>query len=168
MKTSRFTRTALFLVVTASLLALPAPRATAQTVEDEVAVIRSVVKADREMAVADAMMLTGAEGTAFWPLYRDYRVEMNKLGDGVVKLVLEYADAYPVIAEDRAERMLKDLLALEQDLVSVRARHVKKIAKVLPKSKALRFAQVESRLDLALRLQIATAFPLGPAVGSKP
>jgi len=45
---------------------------------------------------------------------------------------------------------------------NVRAKHVKKLAKVLAKSKVLRFAQVESRLDLALRLQMASAVPLVP------
>ena len=108
------------------------------------------------------MQLTEAEGNAFWPLYRDYRAEMEKLGDGIVKLVLEYADAYPNVPEDRAEKLLKDYLALEKDLVSVRAKHLNKMAKVLPKSKVLRFAQLENRLDLAMRLQMASAVPLVP------
>jgi translation elongation factor P/translation initiation factor 5A len=39
------------------------------------------------------------------------------------------------------------------------------MAAVLPKSKVLRFAQVENRLDLAMRLQIASAVPLTPIEG---
>ena len=120
------------------------------------------------MVVAEAMQLTEAESAAFWPLYREYRAEMDKLGDGIVKLVLEYADAYPNVPEDRAEKLLKDYFALEKDLVNVRAKYLKKIAKVLPASKVLRFAQLENRLDLVLRLQMASAVPLVPADKAKP
>ena len=160
MNTKLFIRTTLPLAVAASLLALPAQPATAQTATDEIEALRGLLKADRKVVIAEAMQLTDAESAAFWPLYRDYRTEMDKLGDGIVKLVLEYADAYPNVPEDRAGKLLKDYLALEKDLVSVRAKHLKKVAKVLRKSKVLRFAQVENRLDLALRLQMAGALPL--------
>jgi hypothetical protein len=167
MNTIHFTRTALLLAVAASLLALPAQPTTAQTVTDEIEVLRGVLKADRKVVIAEAMQLTEAESAAFWPLYREYRAEMDKLGDGIVKLVLEYADAYPNVPEDRAEKLLKDYLALEKGLVNVRAKYLKKVAKVLPKSKVLRLAQLENRLDLALRLQMAGAVPLVPADQSK-
>ena len=167
MNTTPFTRTALLLAVAASLLALPAQPATAQTVTDEIEVLRGVLKADRKVVIAEALQLTEAESTDFWPLYRNYRAEMDKLGDGIVKLVLEYADAYPNVPEDRAAKLLKNYLALEKDLVSVRAKHLKKIAKVLPASKVLRFAQLENRLDLVLRLQMASAVPLVPGDQSK-
>src|SRR5512140_1745313 len=157
-----FTRAALLLGVAASLLALPVQRTTAQTVTDQIEVLRSLLKTDRKVLVAEAMQLTEPEGNAFWPLYRDYRAEMEKLGDGIVKLVLEYADAYPNVSEDHAAKLLKDYLALEKDLTSVRAKHLNKMIRVLPKSKVLRFAQVENRLDLAMRLQMASAVPLTP------
>ena len=167
MNTKLFTRTALFVAVAASLLALPAQRTTAQTVTDNIEALRGFLKADRKVVVAEAMQLTDAESAVFWPRYREYRAEMDKLGDGIVKLVLEYADAYPNVPEVRAQKLLKDYLALEKDLVNVRAKHLKKIAKGLPASKVLRFAQLENRLDLALRLQMASAVPLVPARQSK-
>lgn len=167
MNTKLFTRTALFLAVAASLLALPAQPATAQTTTDEIEALRGLLKADRKVVVAEAMQLTEAESAAFWPLYREYRAEMDKLGDGLVKLVLEYADAYPNVPEDRAAKLLKNYLALEKGRVNTRAKYLKKMAKVLPASKVLRFAQLENRLDLVLRLQMASAIPLVPADQSK-
>lgn len=160
-----FARTSLLLTILASLSALPLQIATAQDITDEIEVLRRALKADRKTVVAEAMQLTETEGAAFWPLYDEYRAEMEKLGDGIVKLVLEYADAYPNVAEDRAAILLDEYLALEKDLPSVRAKHLNKISKELPKSKVLRFAQVESRLDLALRLQMASVLPLTPVEG---
>jgi hypothetical protein len=143
--TTLLNRTTLLLAVAASLLALPAQPAAAQTVAEQIESARGSVKADRKTAIAEAMQLTEAEGNAFWPLYQDYRAEMDKLGDGIVKLVMEYADAYPNVPEDRAGKLLKDYLALEKDLVSTRTKHMNKIAKLLPKSKVLRFTHPSRR-----------------------
>jgi hypothetical protein len=99
----------------------------------------------------------------FWPLYHKYRAEMDKLGDCLVKLVLEYADVYPNMPEDRAKRVLKDYTSLEEKLASTRASWFKRAAKSIPAAKALRWAQLESRMDLGLRLQLAGIIPLVPA-----
>ena len=154
---------AVVLTVTASLLALAAPRAAAQNVLDEIEVARSTLKADRKIIIAEGLQLTEAESAAFWPLYRQYRAEMDKCADGIVELVLEYADLYPNVPEDRAKKLLKDYTALEQKYASQRAWYLKKFTKVLPAVKAMRFAQLENRLDLAVRLRLASVIPLVPA-----
>lgn len=161
------TRTTLLVAAAAGLLLFPAQPAAAQpatapSVTREIEALRSVLQADRKVVIAESMLFTDTESAAFWPLYRAYRADMDKLGDAVVKLTLEYADAYPNVPEDRAQKLLKDYLALEKDMVSTRAKHLKKLAKALPTAKVLRFAQVENRLDLVLRLQMASAVPLVP------
>lgn len=60
---------------------LARPTSTAQTITDEIEVVRGVLKADRKVVVAEAMQLTEAESAAFWPPYRGYRTEMDKLGE---------------------------------------------------------------------------------------
>ena len=152
----------ILLLVTIGLLSVPFQPALGQNVEDKIEVARSVLKADRQAVVASALQLTEKESQAFWPLYRQYRADMDKVGDGLMKLVQEYAKAYPDVPEDRAKQMLKDLGDLEGKLAATRASHLKKIGKVLPAAKTLRFAQVESRLDLAVRLELASAIPLVP------
>jgi hypothetical protein len=162
MNTSLSLRLSLF-VLTAGLVGVPFPAAIGQTAQDEMEVVRSVIKADRHAVVSDSLHLTDAESEKFWPLYHQYRVEMDKAGDGLVKLVLEYAKYYPDVPEDRARKMLKDLSDLEKKHASTRASYLKRIGKVLPATKTLRFAQVESRLDLAVRLELAANIPLMPA-----
>ena len=125
--------------------------------------MRSLYQVDRQLFLADTLKLTEKEDAAFLPLYQSYRADIEKLGDGLVKLVLEYADAYPNVSEDRARKMLKQYLALEQKLAGKRAWYFKRAAKVLPAAKALRWAQLENRMDLGLRLQLAGTLPLVPA-----
>lgn len=149
-------------VLVATVLVATVDHTMAQTVVDAAEVARSTVKADRKVVLAENLRLTETEGRAFWPLYRDYRFEIEKANDDVVKLVLEYADLYPSVPEDRAKAMLAKYMALEKRLVDIRAKHLKKIGKVLPATKTMRFAQLENRLDLAVRLSLAASIPLAP------
>jgi hypothetical protein len=165
MKHSIAFRTAGLLVALAATALWPAWLAQADDVTDAIAAARSTYTVDRKVFLAEHLQLTETENTAFWPLYNQFRAEQEKVGDGLVKLVLEYADAYPNVPEERARQLLKDYTALEAKLASTRAHYLKKFAKLLPAAKTLRFAQLENRLDLALRLQLASAIPLAPIEG---
>jgi hypothetical protein len=167
MKTTRPGR----IVATALLCTLFVISARAQApdnVTDTIELIRSAYHTEREEILTETLQLTESEGEDFWPLYRAYRTDAEQVGDGLVKLVLEYADLYPNVPEDRARQMLKDMLALEKQMVDKRTSFFKKAGKALPASKVLRLAQLEQRLDLALRLQLAGAVPLVPDSAPEP
>ena len=150
------------LVVFVAALVMSVSAGAAENLTDAIEIVRSTYQADRQAFLAETLQLTESESTAFWPLYRSYRAEMDKLGDGLVKLVLEYADVYPNVPEKRAQAMLKEYLALEQKLASKRAWYLKRAGRLLPTAKVLRWAQLENRMDLGLRLQLASVVPLVP------
>ena len=152
------------ILLTASL-AMLASKGNAQTADDQLQVARTTLKADRKATVAGAMQFTEQEGKAFWPLYEQYRAEMDKSGDALLKLIKDYAQLYPNVPDDRAKAMLKELGGLEKKLVETRNSHLQKIEKVISPAKTLRFAQVETRLDLVLRLGMAAEIPLVPVEG---
>ena len=156
------------LIAVVAALVMSASAGAAENLTDAIEIVRATYRADRQAFLAETLQLTESESTAFWPLYRSYRADLDKLGDGLVKLVLEYADVYPNVPEKRAQAMLKEYSALEQKLASKRAWYLKRAGKVLPAAKALRWAQLENRMDLVLRLQLASAVPLVPAIQSKP
>src|ERR1041384_440543 len=114
------------LTATAGVLALTAPRVAAQNFTDQIEVARSTLKSDRKVVIAEGMQLTDAESQAFWPIYHEYRAEMEKIADGMVKLVLEYGDIYPNVPEDRARQMLNELTGLEKKLADRRAWYMKR------------------------------------------
>lgn len=164
---TRFTRTASLIALTCGMMAASIGQAIAQTDQDLIEVARSVVQANREAVVASTMQLTEDEGRDFWPLYHEYRFEMDKINDDLMALVLKYAKVYPNVSEDRAKEWLKEYTGLQQKQVDRRTAYFKKFSKILPAAKALRFAQVETRLDLLAQLQLAAQVPLVPAGGDK-
>jgi hypothetical protein len=130
--------------------------------------VRSIYQSDRQAVVARSLGLTESESAAFWPLYRSYRADMDKIGDDLVNLVLEYADQYPNVSENSARRLLKRYTSLEKKLVAKRSWYLKRAGRFLPPTKVLRWAQLENRMDLALRLQLAGSVPLAPAQKGNP
>jgi hypothetical protein len=166
MKSNPVMKTNLLALLTAVVISASAGAAENST--DALELVRAAYQADRQAFLAETLQLTESESAAFWPLYRSYRADMDKIGDGLVKLVLEYADVYPDVPEKRAQAMLKEYSALEQKLASKRAWYLKRAGKLLSAAKALRWAQLENRMDLVLRLQMADAVPLVPAAQSKP
>jgi len=154
---SRF-KTLLF--ASLAMICLPARADTDTNLTAAIELVRATYHTDRQTFIATKLELTEKEAAKFWPLYRSYRTEMDRLGDELVKLVLEYADSFPDVPEDRAAKLLKKYLKLEDRFVAARARYVKRAGKFLPASKAMRWAQLENRMDLALRLQLAGRIPL--------
>jgi hypothetical protein len=157
----------MFIAALAALLASFRAEA-ADNLVDTIELLRTTYKVDRQAVVAENLQLTESESPGFWPLYRSYRADMEKLGDSLLKLVLEYADVYPNVPEERARQLLKEYLAAEEKFVNKRAWYFKRAARSLPAAKALRWVQLENRMDLVLRLQLAGSVPLVPAAPTKP
>jgi hypothetical protein len=149
----------------AGLVCLPAHQATAQSDEAAIKSARGLLRADRKATVAQTLQLTEKEAGKFWPLYAEYRAELDNVGDQLMRLVKVYAEHYPDIPEDRAKELLNGLVVLEKKKTGIRATYLKKFGKFLPAEKNLRFAQIENRLDLALRLKLAALIPLTPIEG---
>ena len=110
---------ALLALLTAALL--PVQSRAQDPIVDAIEVVRSVYQADRQAFVMDALQLNADETAAFMPLYEAYRRDIDNLGDDLVKLVLEYADYYPDVPADRAQRLLKQYTAIEKKLAGKQA-----------------------------------------------
>lgn len=152
----------------AFLLLIPTLDAASPSVEEQLKAARSALEMDRHEVVAEALPLTDAEAERFWPVYHEYRAAMEKHGRDLIARVVEYGELYPNVPDDRAKRMLRDLGRLERERVDTRISYLRKIGRVLSPSKTLRFAQVESRMDLALRMEMAASLPLVPVDGPLP
>jgi len=155
------------IVSLSGVLIAPLQNASAQSDQDLIEVARSVVNADRKALVVAAMELTDSESKTFWPLYHEYRSAMDKISDERMELVLNYAKLYPNVREEQAKEMLNTYTSLEQRQVEQRNVYLKKFGNVLPAAKALRFAQVETRLDLLVHLNLAARIPLTPISQAK-
>ena len=116
-------RTAASFAVICSLaiLAMPQP-ARAQRVDQWTAIqqLQADLKADRQAVVAANLPLTEEEAKTFWPAYKEYRADVEKLGDRMVKLIAAYAADFETMTDAKADTFFNDLLAIDRDRLAVR------------------------------------------------
>ncbi len=122
--------------------------------------LRSDVRAQKVSIITQVMDFTEAEDTAFWPIYREYDVEMSKLGDERVALIAEYAKEYEKLTDALADKLATKALDLEARRQAVKAKCFERVKTALSPRKALRFLQVEHQLLLLIDLQISASLPV--------
>ena len=122
--------------------------------------LRSDIRTQKVAIITQVMGFTPEEDAKFWPLYREYDLEIGRLGDERVALIAEYARNYTTmtdaVATDLGERAVK----LEAQRQAAKAACYEKVRQVLAPRTALRFLQVEHQLLLLIDLQISSALPI--------
>lgn len=122
--------------------------------------LRSDVRAQKVAIITEVMHFTEAEDSAFWPIYREYDLEMAKLGDERVALIAEYASNYSNLTDAIAEKLASKALDLEARRQALKSKYFDRFKTALSPRTALRFLQVEHQLLLLIDLQISAALPI--------
>ena len=149
--------TAAALVAAATLVA---PAVQAQTVHDEIALSRAQIQADRQTIVFATLGLTEAESKVFWPLYRDYRADVEKQVDRLWDMFVKYGAKWDTLSDPEATALLDQWFSIEKDLAATKQQWAKKMAKQLPPVSVARFFQIDNKLDTIIRLEAAGEIPL--------
>jgi hypothetical protein len=126
---------------------------------DEQVLIKQI-QSDRRAVFADNMGLTEAESASFWPIYDEYDARRQKYEERYVAMVNDFAEKYDSLTDAQAEKILAERMDIERKQLELKEEFTKKIAKVLPGKKALRFAQIESRITNLLRRNLYSVIPL--------
>ena len=128
--------------------------------------LRSDLRTQKVAIITEVMGFTEGEDTAFWPIYREYDLEMAKLGDERVALIAEYAKNYEKVNDELADRLASKALELEARRQELKGQVYQKVKKALSPLTAARFLQVEHQLLLLIDLQIASSLPIAPPAGA--
>jgi len=144
-----------------ALLSVAAPfAAQAQSTYDDTQQLIAQIQADKRAVVLKAMALDDAQLTAFTPIYDAYQADRKKLMQRGVDLINAYSSNYDSMTDDAAKGLLKDWFTLQEDEHALVKGTAKKMDKVLPTAKVLRFVQVENKLNTLLRLPGIQGIPL--------
>lgn len=152
-------KSALFALAAAAAFGAATP-ALAQSTYDENQVLLSQIQTDRQAVVLKSMALDDAQVRAFSPVYDAYQADRRKLMDRGVELLNAYASNYESMTDDAAKSLMKDWFKLQADEDALMQKYAKKMQKVLPAAKVLRFVQVENKLNTLLRLPALRGIPL--------
>jgi hypothetical protein len=145
--------------------AQPAPGASApqesdQDLTSDIELTRASIQLRRQAIVSAVMDLTPKEAETFWPLYREYRLEMGKVADRVSTLLVQYVEHYDTLTDDQASNIMNEYLSVEKAKTNVKSKYVSRFQKILPARKVMRFFQADHKLDAVISAQLASIVPL--------
>ena len=122
--------------------------------------LRADVRAEKVAILTELMQFTEAEDKAFWPIYREYDVELSKVNDERVGLIDEYAKNYTQVTDALADKLALKALELETRRTGVKQKYYERMKSALSAKTAARFLQVENQLLMVIDLQIAASLPI--------
>jgi hypothetical protein len=131
-----------------------------QGVKTDEQIILKQVQTDKRAVYAQNLQLTDSESRAFWPIYDEYEGKAKKLDDQFLDLVNTFAEKYGSMTDADAKAMLKTKMQLEKERMQLKQAYTAKVAKALPPVKALRYAQVETRIETMIRRDVYSLIPL--------
>lgn len=126
---------------------------------DEQILLKQVMT-DRKTVYANNLKLTEAESATFWPIYDDYEAKVKKINDRFLANLNRFVENYDTLSESDAAEVLAEKMAIEKERDALKQEYTQKVAKVLPPTKALRYAQIETRLDNMIRRDVYSLIPL--------
>jgi hypothetical protein len=136
------------------------PEETKPDVTNDIELTRAIIQVKHQAIVTRAMDLKEEEAKAFWPLYREYRLEMSKVGDRFVTNLVAYLDNYENLSDQLADKLLKEYLSIEKARLDVKAKYIPRFRKVMPAKKVARFFQVDNKLEAFIKADLASQIPL--------
>jgi Spy/CpxP family protein refolding chaperone len=144
-----------------ALAAFAAPMmAAAQSTYDDTQQLIAEIQTNKRAIVLKSMELTDEQLGKFTPIYDAYQIERKALMERGVNLVNAYASNYATMTDEAAGKLLKDWFQLQEDETALLRKYTKKLDKVLPTSRVLRFVQIENKLNTLMRLPAVQNIPL--------
>ena len=122
--------------------------------------LRADIRSRKVAIITDVMQFTEAEDAKFWPIYREYEVELAKGNDARMALIQQYVDAYEQMTDQTADKLARAVLDLEARRNALKSTYYDRLQAALSPKTAARFLQVENQILLLLDLQIAASLPI--------
>jgi hypothetical protein len=127
---------------------------------DDTQMLLSQIAADKAAVVLRSLELTDQEARGFTPIYDEYQKERKAIGERQVATLNKFASNYASMTEDAAGDILKEWFKIQEDKNDLVRKYAKRFDRVLPRTKVLRFVQVENKLENLIDMQAARVIPL--------
>ena len=123
-------------------------------------ILRDTLRVNKKAIVDVNLTLTDTEAAQFWPVYERYQNDLTAVNDRLLKVIDEYTTNFRTLTDPRAMELIEEYLSVEEDRAKIRRRYLPEIAKVLPGRKVARFYQIENKIDVVLRYELAAQIPV--------
>jgi len=145
------------LIILALLFAMPA---FADDLDEYIQLLKTDLKAEARDIISKGMQtFTDEEAKRFWPIYDSYMAERSKFLDARVAVLLDYADNYDKMTDEKAQQLLDrrfEQLKLKNKLDE---KFRPQFATALSPRRLVRFYQIQHELEILMELRAVSQIP---------
>ena len=123
-------------------------------------ILKSDINTQRRALITSAMEFTAEEEKIFWPIYKEYEVEYDKLMDKEIQLIKDYAESYENMGDKVAEELVKQSFDNEKAQLALSEKYYNKFSKELEVKRAVKLLQILNRIELMINLQKVSNIPV--------
>ncbi len=131
----------------------------AQTVEQEIEIFQEVFGKGKKIIVAEFIQPSSEVSDKFWEVYESYETERVALGEERISILMDYADNYENMSEDKMSELLKRAQTHHKKFGALLTKYQKKIQKVSSVKASAQFYQLENYFESVIRLSIMESIP---------
>ncbi|HKA23889.1 MAG TPA: hypothetical protein VKF80_02780 [Candidatus Eisenbacteria bacterium] len=147
-------------LVAGALIGLPAVASAAEGLESEIELLRTDIKAGKVELVKNVLQVEGAKADAFWPVYRQYQLDLDKIGDKRLAVIKDYAANYDHMTDAKAKSLVNQALDLQAQRTDLLKKYYKNFEKVLGPIDAAKLVQTEYLVMALMDVQVGASIPL--------
>lgn len=143
----------------------PAASTTSKTpqelnIQEYIDLLRKDVSAEKAKLLGQVMQFDAEDAAKFWPIYREYDVELKKVNDLRVANILEYSKSYTTMTDAKADGLIKNAMTFQKQRDELLGKYYERVKQELGAITAARFVQVEHQLLTIIDLKIASSLPV--------
>ena len=139
---------------------LPRKETRERNLRAYVELLRSDLRTQKVAVITEMMQFNDADDAAFWPIYREYELQLSRLNDDRLRLIETYANTYtkrtPTIAND----LMVKALDLEAQRTTLKQKYFGRLKSALSPITAAKAVQIENQIQLLIDLQVAASLPV--------
>jgi hypothetical protein len=139
----------------------------AQDIDSYIELLRSDIKTEKKAIITEVMEFTEEQSEAFWPIYREFEFELDKLADARLANIKEFAKNYENLTDEKADKLINVSFDFQGDRLNLNEKYYNKFAEVLSPTVAAKYMQLEHEIQLLIDIGISSNLPLAKKPGSK-
>jgi len=143
----------------------PSVAAPAAEVDDNIynylQLLRSDFNSQKTEIVNQIMKLSAEDAKKFWPIYREYEVELGKQAINRTEFIAEFVTSHQDGTFDnaKAKEMAKRFFKAQRARFNLLEKYHRKIEKALSAVQAAQFLQIENQINIFIDMTIASEMP---------
>ena len=122
--------------------------------------LRSDIKTQAKFLVSQTMKFSEEDASVFWPIYKEYEIELDKLGDKRVANIKDFVNNYDKMTDQKADKIIDQAFNYQKERLELKRNMYDKLKNKFNSSTAAKFIQLEHQIQLIVDLKINAELPL--------